>query len=121
MIVTGVALLQGSTAFVDMPNWQFALLTLVINGVLTQSSSNVIQPVVYGGAVKISATAVVIGVSLGLAVGGILGALLVVPITGTLRELVALLLGVVSENPTTKDAKTPITLEKTLWLRDFVV
>jgi predicted PurR-regulated permease PerM len=87
VIVTGVALLQGSTVFLDMPNWQFALLTLAINGVLTQISSNVIQPVVYGGAVRITATSVVIGVSLGLAVGGVLGAFLVVPIMGTLRVL----------------------------------
>ena len=32
LIVTGVASLQGSTAFVDMPNWRFALLALVTNG-----------------------------------------------------------------------------------------
>jgi predicted PurR-regulated permease PerM len=88
LILTGVALLQGSTVFVEMPNWQFALLTFAVNGVLTQTSSNVIQPVVYGGAVSISATSVVIGVSLGLALGGILGAFLVVPIMGTLRVLV---------------------------------
>jgi predicted PurR-regulated permease PerM len=90
-----------------MPNWQFALLTLVINVVLTQVSSNVIQPVVYGGAVTITATSVVIGVSLGLALGGVLDAFLVVPIMGTLRALVYYLMSKLAQRDPYLDEDMP--------------
>jgi predicted PurR-regulated permease PerM len=107
IILGVVALLQGSTVFVDMPNWQFALLTVLINGILTQIAHTVIQPLTYGEAVDISATSMVVGVSLGLALGGILGAFLVVPIIGTLRILVHYLMSKVTQRDPYPDEEMP--------------
>jgi hypothetical protein len=95
-----VAILPGGTANVMSTE-------LRIPNDLTQVSSNVIQPVVYGGAVKISATSVVIGVSLGLAVGGILAAFLVVPIMGTLRVLVNYLMSKLTGRDPYPDEEMP--------------
>ncbi len=85
-------LLQGSTVFVDMPNWTFALLVVVVNLIWTQIIWNVVAPKIMGDAVSLPLPLIIVGILLGTAVGGILGAFLVVPMMGTLRVILIYLI-----------------------------
>ena len=86
-IVAVFTLLLGSTVFVDMPNGTFTLLVTVINVVITQVSYNFIALPIVGRYVKLPVAAVFVGVLVGLALGNIVLAFLIVPILSTLRLL----------------------------------
>jgi predicted PurR-regulated permease PerM len=80
-------LLQGSSVFTEMPNGTFAIFVVVVNLVWTQVIWNVVAPKIMGDAVSLPLPLIIIGIMLGTAVGGILGAFLVVPMMGTLRVI----------------------------------
>jgi predicted PurR-regulated permease PerM len=86
-IVAVFTLLLGSTVFVDMPNGTFTLLVTVINVVITQVSYNFIALPIVGRYVKLPVAAVFVGVLVGLALGNMVLAFLIVPILSTLRVL----------------------------------
>jgi predicted PurR-regulated permease PerM len=90
--VAGIALLQGSTVFTDLPNGTFAILVVVVNLVISQLIWNVVAPKILGDAVNLPLPVIIVGIFIGAALGGILGAFLITPIIGTVRVIVVYLL-----------------------------
>lgn len=87
-----VPLIQGSLVWVDMPNVVFALLVAGVNLILSQVIWNGIAPKILGDALDLPLPVIIVGVFIGAAVGGILGAFLVAPVMGTIRVIVVYLL-----------------------------
>jgi len=83
-----VPLIQGSTVFVEMPNGLFALLVVGVNLLVSQVIWNVVAPKILGDALDLSLPVIIVGVFIGAALGGVMGAFLVAPIVSTLRVLV---------------------------------
>ncbi len=81
-----VALLQGSFQF-DVPNWQFALITLGLYTIIQQLENNLLVPRIVGSAVNVHPFLVLVGIVVGAQVGGVLGAFLAAPTLATLRIL----------------------------------
>lgn len=79
-----VALVQGST-WIALPNWQVMLIVVGIYALIQQLENNVLVPRIHGQSVDLPPVVILIGVLVGTAQGGILGALLAAPILGTLR------------------------------------
>lgn len=95
-----VPLLQGSRVFTDMPNGTFALLVVAVNQLISQVIWNVVAPKILGDVVSLPLPVIILGVFIGAALGGVLGAFLIVPILGTLRVIVLYLLRkVVQQDP----------------------
>lgn len=90
--VAAIALLQGSTVFTDLPNGTFAVLVVVVNLVISQIIWNVVAPKIMGDAVNLPLPVILVGIFIGAALGGILGAFLITPIIGTLRVILVYLL-----------------------------
>lgn len=86
-----VPLLQGSLVFTQMSNVVFALLVVGVNLVITQVIWNVVAPMILGDILDLPIPVVIVGVFIGAAAGGILGAFLVAPIMSSLRVIVAYL------------------------------
>jgi predicted PurR-regulated permease PerM len=84
-----VPLISGSSvpALDSLSNLTLALLVTAIYLVWSQIVWTFVAPKILGDAVAIPLPIIIIGISVGLAVGGILGAFLIVPILGTLRIL----------------------------------
>jgi predicted PurR-regulated permease PerM len=84
-----VPLLSGSTvpALDNLSNAALALLVTVIYLIWSQIVWTVVAPKILGDAVAIPLPAIILGIGVGLALGGILGAFLIVPILGSLRIL----------------------------------
>lgn len=82
-----VPLISGSSVplFADLSNITLALLVTAIYLVWSQVIWTVVAPKILGDAVAIPLPFIILGISVGLAVGGILGAFLIVPILGTIR------------------------------------
>ncbi|MGB1287583.1 MAG: AI-2E family transporter [Aggregatilineales bacterium] len=89
-----VPLFQGSNAamFADTSNFVVALLVIVINLVMSQVIWNVIAPKILGDALALPVPVIIVGVFIGAAAGGALGAFLVAPIMGTVRVIVLYLI-----------------------------
>ena len=83
-----VPLLQGSTVFTEMSHTTFALLVMGVNLIISQIIWNVVSPKIMGEAVSLPLPVIIGGVIIGAALGGVLGAFLIVPILGTLRVIV---------------------------------
>ncbi|MFN8380124.1 MAG: AI-2E family transporter [Anaerolineae bacterium] len=85
-----VPLLGGSSVpmFQNMSNVSLALLVTVIYLIWSQIVWTVVAPKILGDAVSIPLPVIILGIGVGLAIGGILGAFLIVPILGTLRLVV---------------------------------
>jgi predicted PurR-regulated permease PerM len=83
------AFVYGSTRFEDMSHLVFGLLVAGIYVVVVQLQANLIAPRVMGQAVSIRPAIVMVGLMAGAAVGGLLGALLAVPVLASLRDVVA--------------------------------
>jgi predicted PurR-regulated permease PerM len=64
------------------------LLVVGINLVVSQIIWNGVAPKIIGSAVALPLPVIIVGIVIGTAVGGVLGAFLVVPILGTLRVIV---------------------------------
>jgi len=86
-----IPLIQGSQAFPQIPHGIMALLVVGINLVITQIIWNVIAPKILGDALDLPLPVIVVGVFIGAAAGGVLGAFLVAPIMATIRVVVAYL------------------------------
>jgi predicted PurR-regulated permease PerM len=87
--VTIAPLIGGSTVFPELDRGALALLVALINILVTQTFTlNVIAPKITGDAVSLPLPIVIVGLFIGTAFGGILGALLIAPILGTLRLIV---------------------------------
>ncbi|MCS6870370.1 MAG: AI-2E family transporter [Anaerolineae bacterium] len=87
--VTVAPLIGGSTVFTELDRGTLVLLVALINILVTQTFTlNVLAPKITGDAVSLPLPVVIIGLFIGTAFGGILGALLIAPILGTLRLLV---------------------------------
>jgi predicted PurR-regulated permease PerM len=87
--VTIAPLIGGSTVFTELDRGALALLVALINILVTQTFTlNVIAPKITGDAVSLPLPVVIVGLFIGTAFGGILGALLIAPILGTLRLIV---------------------------------
>ncbi len=80
------ALVQGSTVL-DVPNWQFALITMGLYVVIQQLENNLLVPRIVGQAVNVHPFLVLVGIIVGAQVYGVLGALLAAPVLATLRIL----------------------------------
>ncbi|NWF68298.1 MAG: AI-2E family transporter [Chloroflexi bacterium] len=100
-------LLQGSSVFTGMSNTTFALLVVLVNVVWTQVIWNVVAPKIMGDAVALPLPVIILGIMLGTAVGGILGAFLVVPMMGTLRVILLYLLRKISQKDPFPDESAP--------------
>ena len=79
------ALALGSTRL-DWGNLTFAVLVTLLYLVVVQLQANLIAPFITGKAVKLSPATVIIGLLVGVQVGGLVGALLVVPVIATGKE-----------------------------------
>lgn len=89
LIPIGLApLLQGSTILTETSPLALTLLVLVPNFVVQQIIWNVISPKVTGDAVRMPVPMIIIGLFIGSAFAGILGALLAAPLMGTMRLVV---------------------------------
>ncbi|HEY6629511.1 MAG TPA: AI-2E family transporter [Acidimicrobiia bacterium] len=86
-----IALVQGSTRFVDMNNIVFALLVIIAYTLIQQLESNIVAPKVMGHSVQLPALVVLISVTAGYQVAGILGAILAVPVVANVRVLLSYL------------------------------
>jgi predicted PurR-regulated permease PerM len=82
-----VALVQGSTRFVDMNNVVFALIVIVAYILIQQLESSILQPRIVGGAVILPPIIVLLAITAGLQVFGVLGAIVAVPVVATVRAI----------------------------------
>jgi predicted PurR-regulated permease PerM len=85
LMISAAALINGSTRFTSMDNFTFAVLIIVAYLVVTQAIGTIISPKLKGSAINVPTVAIVIGVIVGFAAAGIVGALLITPIIGSLR------------------------------------
>jgi predicted PurR-regulated permease PerM len=85
LMIFGAALINGSTRFAGMDNLAFAILTIIAYLIVTQTIGTIISPKLKGSAINVPTVAIVVGVLVGLATAGIVGALLITPIIGSLR------------------------------------
>jgi putative permease len=85
LMIFGAALINGSTRFTSMDNLTFAVITIIAYLVVTQAIGTIVSPKLKGSAINVPTVAIVIGVMVGLVTAGIVGALLITPIIGSLR------------------------------------
>lgn len=79
------AIALGSTRL-DWGTISFTLLVVGVYVVMVQLQANLMGPFITGQAVRMSPAAVLIGLIVGFQVGGLVGAVLAVPVIATLRE-----------------------------------
>ncbi len=77
----------GSTRF-DISNLTFTLVIVVVYVVVVQLQANVMAPFITGRAVRMMPVSILVGLIVGVQVAGLIGALLVVPIMATGKEIV---------------------------------
>ncbi len=82
-----VALVQGSLRFPEMNNVLFGVLVIVVYVLLQQLESQLVSPRVLGGSVQVPALVVLLAITVGFAVAGVLGAILAVPTVASARVL----------------------------------
>jgi predicted PurR-regulated permease PerM len=85
LMIFAAALINGSTRFTGLDNFTFAALTIIAYLVVTQAIGTIVSPKLKGSAINVPTVAIVIGVMVGLLAAGIVGALLITPIIGSLR------------------------------------
>ncbi|HEU4915680.1 MAG TPA: AI-2E family transporter [Acidimicrobiia bacterium] len=85
-----VALFQGSTRF-DMPNGLFALVVIAAYLLIQQLESSIIAPKVMGSSVLLPPIIVLLAITAGLQVWGVLGAIIAVPVVATFRTVAGFL------------------------------
>ena len=86
-----IPLIQGSQSFPQVPHVIMALLVVGVNLVITQLIWNVIAPKILGDALELPLPVIIVGVFVGAAAGGVLGAFLAAPIMASLRVLMGYL------------------------------
>ncbi len=87
-----VPLIQGSSVFVNLNYGLFALLVVGVSLVINQVMWSVVAPKILGDALDLPLAVIIVGVFIGTAVGGVLGAFLVAPILATARVALAYVL-----------------------------
>jgi len=107
LIVASFCLIFGSSVLVDMSNGTFALLVVTIDVLKTQITYNFIALPIVGRYVKLPVSVVFVGVLVGLALGSIILAFLVVPILSTLRILGSYILSKAMEREPFPDEVLP--------------
>jgi predicted PurR-regulated permease PerM len=85
LMIFAAALINGSTRFAGLDNFAFAVLTVIAYLVVTQTIGTIVSPKLKGSAINVPTVAIVVGVMVGLVAAGIVGALLITPIIGSLR------------------------------------
>ncbi|MCY4106451.1 MAG: AI-2E family transporter [Chloroflexi bacterium] len=85
-------LLSGSTTFPEMSHILVALLVILGNIVISQIVWNILSPKIMGDALKLPTAVVICAVFVGAALGGLLGAFLIAPMTSSVRIVVRYLL-----------------------------
>ncbi len=85
LLIFAVALINGSTRFTGLDNLAFAVVTIIAYLIVTQTIGTIVSPRLKGSAINVPTVAIVIGVMVGLVAAGIVGALLITPIIGSLR------------------------------------
>lgn len=95
-ILAAIAL--GSTRL-DTGRLTFTIIVAVIYLVVVQLQANVVAPYITGRAVKLSPATVLIGLVVGVQVAGLVGALLVVPVVATGKEVGRYVLAKLSDRP----------------------
>ncbi len=86
-----VPLISGSTVFDQLPYGVVSLLVVGVNLTMNQVIWNFLAPKILGDALDLPLPLIIVGVFIGAAAGGVLGAFLVAPIMATLRVLVSYL------------------------------
>ena len=81
------ALLSGSNTWPALENYWFALIVAGIYVVVVQAQANIIAPRVMGTAVRLRPAIVLLGLLVGAQLAGLLGALLVVPVIASIRDV----------------------------------
>lgn len=89
VVTGGIAVL---VAFVAIGPWGAALMLLVVV-VVQQLESHVLQPFLLGRAVSVHPVAVVLSIGAGLMLGGIMGALVAVPVVAVVNTMVMQMAG----------------------------
>lgn len=88
IVGTGVALIvaffQPSNPW-GLESWQFALIVLIFMIIIQQLENNILVPRIVGRALNLHPLIVLVGVLMGAAVAGILGAILAAPILASLK------------------------------------
>lgn len=79
-----VAIVQGSL-YLDLPGWQVMLLVLGLYTLIQQLENNLLVPRIHHETVDLPPVVVFIAVLVGATQGGVLGAILAVPLLGTLK------------------------------------
>ncbi len=104
-----VPLLQGSTVFTEVSNLGVTFLVVGVNMIMNQVIWTIIAPKILGDALELPLPVIIVGVFIGAAVGGILGAFLVAPFMGTIRILVVYALNkLAGRDPYPDPEPTPI-------------
>ncbi len=81
-----IALFQGSTRF-EINHVIFAIIVVIAYLVIQKIEDTVLTPNIQGRAVELPPLVVVVSVMVGFHVGGLLGAVVAVPVVATIREL----------------------------------
>ncbi len=104
-----VTMLLGSTRFPDMDHLTFTLINVIIGTIYSQFIYSVVSPPLVGKYVKLPVVVVVVGVFVGLALGGILAAFLVVPVISTVKLLFVYFMAKVRQSEPFPDETVPET------------
>ena len=86
IVAAGVAFLQ-PTNYLGLEPWVFALLVIGVMFVIQQIENNVLVPRIVGGALDLHPLVIIIGVFMGAAMAGLIGAILAAPILATIKLL----------------------------------
>lgn len=103
-----VTLFLGSTRFPEMDHVTFMLLMVIIQSVYSQLIYNVVSPPLVGKSVKLPVIVVIVGVLIGMTIGGILAAFLVVPVISTIKLMYTYLIAKVSLQDPFPDETTSV-------------
>ncbi|MBI1256840.1 MAG: AI-2E family transporter [Chloroflexi bacterium] len=102
-----IPLIQGSSTFPDAPRGLLALLVVGINLVISQLIWNVIAPKILGDALDLPLPVIIVGVFIGAASAGVLGAFLAAPVMATLRVLMSYIWHKVNQEDPFPDQPAP--------------
>lgn len=90
VISAGVAILVAffqPSNYLGLGAWQFALAVLILMIAIQQLENNLLVPRIVGGALDLHPVLVIVGVFMGAALAGVLGAILAAPIVASLKVL----------------------------------